>query len=63
MNILYLCDEYPPCTHGGIGAVVQNLAHELVLKGHNIYVCGFYPYYRKASVFEDDFGVKVYRRF
>jgi len=63
MNILYLCDEYPPCQHGGIGTVTQNLARELVLKGHNVYVCGFYPYYRTASAFEDDFGVKVYRRF
>ena len=63
MNILYLCDEYPPCQHGGIGSVTQNLARELVLKGHHVYVCGFYPYYRTASTFEEDFGVLVYRHF
>jgi glycosyltransferase involved in cell wall biosynthesis len=63
MNILYLCDEYPPCQHGGIGSVIQNLARELVLKGHQVSVCGFYPYYRTAEPFEEDFGVKVYRRF
>jgi glycosyltransferase involved in cell wall biosynthesis len=63
MNILYLCDEYPQCQHGGIGTVTQNLARELVQKGHNVTVCGFYPYYRIALPFEDDFGVSVYRHF
>jgi glycosyltransferase involved in cell wall biosynthesis len=63
MNILYLCDEYPPCQHGGIGTVTQNLARELVLKGHKVYVCGFYPYYRKSCYLEDDLGVNVFRHF
>jgi glycogen synthase len=63
LNILYLCDEYPPCKHGGIGSVTQILARELVNKGHNVTVCGFYPYYRTAFPFEDDNGVMVYRRF
>lgn len=63
MNILYLCDEYPPCQHGGIGSVTQNLARELVLKGYQVSVCGFYPYYRTALSFEVDHGVKVYRCF
>jgi len=63
VNILYLCDEYPPCKHGGIGSVTQILAREMVKKGHNVIVCGFYPYYRKALPYEEDNGVKVYRRF
>jgi glycogen synthase len=63
LNILYLCDEYPPCKHGGIGTVTQFLARELVKKRHKVTVCGFYPYYRTALPIEDDFGVKVYRRF
>lgn len=63
MNILYLCDEYPPCQHGGIGTTTQILAREMVKKGHKVWVCGFYPYYRKASVFEEDQGVKIYRLF
>lgn len=63
MNILFLCDEYPPCQHGGIGSVIQNLARELVQKGHHVSVCGFYPYYRKALSFEIDFGVNIYRIF
>lgn len=63
MNILYLCDEYPPCQHGGIGSVTQTLAREIVKKGHQVSVCGFYPYYRKAETFEEDQGVNIYRRF
>lgn len=63
MNILYLCDEYPPCQHGGIGSVTQNLTREITKKGHKVFVCGLYPYYRKAKLFEEDQGVNVYRKF
>lgn len=63
MNILYLCDEYPPCQHGGIGSVTQILAREMVKKGHTVFVSGLYPYYRTALSFENDKGVYVYRRF
>ncbi|MFZ2322079.1 MAG: glycosyltransferase family 4 protein [Ignavibacteriaceae bacterium] len=63
MNILFLCDEYPPCNHGGIGSVTQTLARELAKKGQNIFVVGFYPYFRKGLKFENDEGVKVYRLF
>ena len=61
MNILYLCDEYPPCKHGGIGTVTQLLARTLVKKGHKVYVAGFYPYYREADKEEIDDGVKIFR--
>lgn len=61
MNILFLCDEYPPGRHGGIGTVVQQLARECVRKGHNVVVAGFYDWgYGGADEFEDE-GVRVYR--
>lgn len=61
MNILYLCDEYPPGRHGGIGTAVQLLAREMVKQGHNVVVAGFYDWgYGGANEFEDE-GVKVYR--
>jgi glycosyltransferase involved in cell wall biosynthesis len=63
MNILFLCDEYPLCKHGGIGTVTQILSRELVRKGHHVFVHGFYPYYREALPVEDDLGVKVFRYF
>jgi glycosyltransferase involved in cell wall biosynthesis len=63
LNILYLCDEYPPCHHGGIGTVTQTLAREFVRRGHCTIVAGFYPHSRKAKSFEDDCGVLVHRFF
>lgn len=61
MNILYLCDEYPPGRHGGIGTVVQLLGRAMVQKGHKVVVAGFYDWgYGGEDVFEDE-GVLVYR--
>lgn len=61
MTILYLCDEYPPGRHGGIGTVVQLLAREMVKQGHKVIVAGFYDWgYGGEDEFVDE-GVKVYR--
>jgi glycosyltransferase involved in cell wall biosynthesis len=61
MNILYLCDEYPPGKHGGIGTYVRLIARQMVRLGHNVVVAGLYsPGYGGADKFNDE-GVKVYR--
>ncbi len=61
MNILYLCDEYPPGRHGGIGTVVQLLAREMVRRGHHVIVAGYYDLgYGGQDRFIDQ-GVVVYR--
>lgn len=61
MNILFICDEYPPGRHGGIGTVVQLTARALVSQGHNVVVAGFYDWaYGGEDNFEDE-GVKVFR--
>lgn len=61
MNILYLCDEYPPGKHGGIGTYVRLIALQMVKLGHNVVVAGLYsPGYGGADKFNDE-GVKVYR--
>jgi glycosyltransferase involved in cell wall biosynthesis len=61
MNILYLCDEYPPGRHGGIGTAVQLLARAMAKLGHRVVVAGFYDWgYGGRDAFEDE-GVKVYR--
>jgi len=61
MNILYLCDEYPPGRHGGIGTSVRLLARQMAKMGHHVVVAGLYgPGYRGANEFSDE-GVKVYR--
>jgi len=61
MNILYLCDEYPPGPHGGIGTYVQLIARQMVKLGHKVTVAGLYSRgYGGADEFEDN-GVKVFR--
>jgi glycosyltransferase involved in cell wall biosynthesis len=61
MNILYICEEYPPGKHGGIGTIVRALAIELVRQGHQVYVVGLYPPgYGKAG-YEEDCAVQVWR--
>lgn len=60
MRILFICSEYPPSSHGGIGTFVQTLAHELVLRGHEVFVIG-YDKHVKHEVHEQDHGVSVTR--
>ena len=43
MKLLYICNEYPPATHGGIGIVVKTLAEQLVQRGHTAIVVGYDP--------------------
>ncbi len=61
MNILFICDEYPPGQHGGIGTMVQVLGRELVRQGHSVVVVGLYPFYYGQKDYEVDQGVEVYR--
>ncbi len=61
MNILYLCDEYPPGQHGGIGTAVCLLARQMNKLGHTVVVAGLYPLgYGEEDEFTDE-GVMVYR--
>lgn len=61
MNILFICDEYPPGRNGGIGTMVQVLGRELVKQGHEVYVAGLYSYRYGQADYEEDQGVKVWR--
>jgi glycogen synthase len=61
MNILYICDEYPPGKTGGIGTMTQVLARELVRQNHSVYVIGLYSYRYGEKDYENDKGVEVYR--
>ena len=40
MNICYVCNEYPPKPHGGIGTYVKAMAEALVKEGHNVVIVG-----------------------
>lgn len=59
MHICFLCNEYPPGAHGGIGSVTQTLARALVRRGHEATVVGFYPPDRAGGSLDE--GVQVVR--
>ncbi|HYE72499.1 MAG TPA: glycosyltransferase, partial [Blastocatellia bacterium] len=59
MHICFLCNEYPPGKHGGIGSLTQSLARSLVLRGHQVTVIGIYEP-NQAGISNDE-GVSVIR--
>lgn len=61
MKICYICSEYPPALHGGIGSVTQSAARALVSKGHRVRIIGISPNSQKALPYEEDQGVEVSR--
>lgn len=40
MNLVYICNEYPPLPHGGIGTFVQTIAQAMQSRGHTVAVIG-----------------------
>ena len=59
MHICFLCDEYPPASHGGLGTLVRRLATGLVARGHRATVVGLYPPSLAGEL--NDGGVSVVR--
>ena len=61
MHLCFVCPEYPPGPHGGIGTVTQLLARGLVQAGHRVRVIGICSKDCPASDYEEDHGVRVWR--
>ena len=40
MHLVYLCGEYPPASHGGIGSFTRAMAHAMTARGHTVTVLG-----------------------
>jgi glycosyltransferase involved in cell wall biosynthesis len=59
MHIVFLCNEYPPATHGGIGSFTQTMAQALNTRGHMVTVIGFYE--QPEDVRESDHGISIVR--
>ncbi|WCG90523.1 glycosyltransferase family 4 protein [Proteus terrae] len=53
MNILFICNEYPPFISGGIGIFTKDLSIKLSEKGNNIIIIGTYP------IEEDQIEIKI----
>ena len=60
MKILYICNEYPPHIHGGIGSFTRDIAETMLMAGHDVQVWGIYPN-MKERISEIINGVKVSR--
>lgn len=61
MRIAFVCSEYPPAPHGGIGTMVQLLARRLTARGHRVRVVGCQPTGADLPEREFDQGVEVTR--
>jgi glycosyltransferase involved in cell wall biosynthesis len=61
VKIAFVCGEYPPGPHGGIGTMTRLLARALAEAGHSVRVVGVYPPSYPASDYEEDEGVRVWR--
>jgi glycosyltransferase involved in cell wall biosynthesis len=59
MHICFLCNEYPPSRHGGIGSLTQTLGRALTRNGCRVTVAGVYPIGK--AIREEDEGVSVIR--
>lgn len=60
MKILYICNEYPPYKHGGIGSFTRDIAEGLVANGQQVTVWGLYSSISQM-VEEEINGVTVVR--
>ena len=61
MHICYLCSEYPPGPHGGVGTFTQTLGRALVKRGHFVTVVGFDRSIQAERTRTIDEGVVVIR--
>lgn len=60
MRVLYICNEYPPAVHGGIGVFVRSLAEQLASDGHEVAVLGFASHVRQRMQATEN-GVRIVR--
>lgn len=53
MHICYLCNEYPPAAHAGVGTFVRTLGRALAARGHAVTVVGTYRPEWQGTTFDD----------
>ncbi len=61
MRICFICDEYPPVRHGGIGVFTSVMARTFARAGHAVRVVGITSHDSPYPEYEDDCGVCVWR--
>src|SRR5260370_26966999 len=58
MRICFVCNEYPPAPHGGIGTFVRALATYFSAAGYTVFTTGFAPNKQCSEPWTDK-GVSV----
>jgi len=61
LSVCFLCNEYPPEPHGGVGRYVQLIGRAMAAAGCRVRVVGLHGGQSTAPEFEEDRGVQVYR--
>ncbi len=61
MKLCFICSEYPPAPHGGIGTLTQTLGRALVRRGHEVRVLGVYSGASCSPQYAEDQGVRLWR--
>jgi glycosyltransferase involved in cell wall biosynthesis len=61
VKVCFVCNEYPPAKHGGIGTFVQSLGRALTQAGNSVRVIGYEPSAREAIRKDQDQGVSIWR--
>lgn len=61
MNILFICDEYPPFRSGGIGSVTKIIAECLASRGHSVKIAGYYTAMDETERHDVVNEIEVYR--
>lgn len=59
-SIAFVCNEYPPAPHGGIGTFTEVVSRGLLQSGYRVRVLGVYESNRVDTV-SNNGGVKVYK--
>jgi glycosyltransferase involved in cell wall biosynthesis len=60
-SICFVCNEYPPSPHGGIGTFTQVIGQGLVRLGYRVRCLGVYRSPSARPEYENDDGVEVFR--
>jgi glycosyltransferase involved in cell wall biosynthesis len=59
INILFICNEFPPVRHGGIGIFVKTIAKALQQEGARVSILGYNPDIQQDEIHQID-GVSVH---
>ena len=61
MKICFICSEYPPGPHGGIGTMTQVLSRSLSDAGHEVSTIGVYPEKYPGNDDDSDGNIRIRR--